>query len=105
MKINFKQFPMYTGIDKKEMVACDVAYSLANNLYTKVPDNIGAHCLSEKIYNAEGNVDLSGQEIDIIRYAYPTFTGAFADISETIQSATIKLTIYVLKEKEEQHED
>ena len=36
MKIDFKQFPMYTGIDKKEMVACDVAYSLANNLYTKV---------------------------------------------------------------------
>lgn len=97
MKINFKQFPMYTGIDKKEMVACDVAYSLANNLYTKVPDNIGAHCLSEKIYNAEGNVDLSGQKIEIIRFAYPTFTGAFADSFEHY--------LKTYKEKEEQHEN
>ena len=61
----------------------------------KRQDNIGAHCLSEKIYNAEGNVDLSGQEIEIIRFAYPTFTGAFADSFEHY--------LKTYKEKEEQH--
>lgn len=96
MKINFKLFPMFTGINKKEMVACDVTYSLANNLYTKVPDNIGAHCLAEKIYNMGGNVDLNDQEVEIIRFAYPVFTGAFADSFEHY--------LKTYKEKEEQHE-
>lgn len=82
MEIDFKQFPMFTGIDKREMLAFDVAYSLANTLYTKVPDNIGAHCLSEKIYGENGKVDLDDKEINIIRNAYPLFTGAFADSFE-----------------------
>lgn len=97
MKINFEQFPMYTGIDKKEMVASDVVYSLANTLYTKVPDSIGAHCLAEKLYNAKGEVDLNEHEIEIIRFAYPTFTGSFADSFEHY--------LKTYKEKEKNHED
>lgn len=87
---------MFTGIDKREMVAGDVTYSLANTLYTKVPDNIGAHCLAEKIYNAGGVLDLDEKEIGIIRFAYPAFTGVFADSFEHYLNNS---------RKEKKHED
>ena len=49
MKINFKQFPIYTDITHETREAVDVKNSLANTIYMNVP-GIAAHVLAEKIY-------------------------------------------------------
>ena len=38
MKIDFTKFPCYTGIKKDIRVEMDIAESLANAIYTNVPD-------------------------------------------------------------------
>lgn len=78
MIVNFKQFPIYQGISKKMKVAADISESLANCIYSTVP-GIRAHMLAEKIYSAEGNVEISEEEVAIIRTITPELPGMYAD--------------------------
>lgn len=78
MIVNFKQFPIYQGISKKMKVAADISESLANCIYSTVP-GIRAHMLAEKIYSAEGNVEISEEEVAIIRTITAELPGMYAD--------------------------
>lgn len=78
MTINFKQFPIYQGISKKIKVAADISESLANCVYSTVP-GIRAHMLAEKIYSAEGSVEISVEEVAIIRDITATLPGMYSD--------------------------
>lgn len=78
MKIDFTKFPMYEGIEKDRVVACDISKFLIDVLYKKV-SGIEAHCLSEKIYKAKGIVDLNKEEVEFIKGIAPIFTPCFID--------------------------
>lgn len=78
MKINFKQFPVYTDITHETREAADVKNSLANTIYMNVP-GIAAHVLAEKIFKSEGEMDLSIEDIELIKSCAPLFSGVFVD--------------------------
>ena len=78
MKINFKQFPVYTDITHETREAADVKNSLANTIYMNVP-GIAAHVLAEKIFKSEGEMDLSIEDIELIKSCAPLFSGVFMD--------------------------
>lgn len=78
MKINFKQFPIYTDITRETREAVDVKNSLSNTIYMNVP-GIGAHVLAEKIYKSDGDIELSNEDIELIKSCAPLFSGAFMD--------------------------
>lgn len=82
MKVNFKQFPMYVGIRKTERVAVDISESLANLIYMNIP-GIAAHVLAEKIYAAEGEIELTDAETGIISGLKEGFTPVFIDSWDT----------------------
>ena len=77
-KINFRALPVYTGIAKKEQVRMDVAESLADYIYQKVPGLV-AHVLSEKIYKSTGEIELTDQERNILLQVSLQMPGAFTD--------------------------
>lgn len=69
MKINFKKFRFYPTIKKDVVVEKDVAFDIANAIYTQC-QGIAAHSLAMKIYNAEGEIGLNDAEYDLLkRYA------------------------------------
>ena len=78
MKINFKQFPIYTDITHETREAVDVKNSLANTIYMNVP-GIAAHVLAEKIYKSDGEIELSNEDIELIKSCAPLFSGVFMD--------------------------
>lgn len=78
MKINFKSFPIYTDISHETRESVDVKNSLANTLYMNVP-GIAAHVLAEKIYKAEGEMDLTLEEVSLIKSCHQFFSGVFVD--------------------------
>ena len=61
-KINFQQFRIPTGIDKSRYQYGDARESVANMLYLNV-NGIRAHALAMKIYQSDGEVDYSDEEI------------------------------------------
>lgn len=91
MIVNFKQFPIYQGISKKMKVASDISESLANCIYSIVP-GIRAHLLAEKIYSAEGNVEITEEEATIIRTITADLPGIYADsINDHLKELEIKI--------------
>ena len=91
MIVNFKQFPIYQGISKKMKEASDISESLANCIYSIVP-GIRAHVLAEKIYSAEGNVEITEEEIAIIRAITTDLPGMYADsINDHLKELEIKI--------------
>ena len=49
MKVDFTKFPLFTGIDKQDMVIADIRKDIADGIYRNVP-GLPAHVLAEKIY-------------------------------------------------------
>lgn len=78
MKINFKEFPIFIGIERTERVLFDVRRDLANSIYVNVA-GIEAHVLAEKIYKSDGPIDMDPNETQVIEQSLPLFTGSFAD--------------------------
>lgn len=78
MKINFKEFPIFIGIERTEKVLFDVRRDLANAMYVNVA-GIEAHVLAEKIYKSDGPIDIEPEEQQVIERSLPLFTGSFAD--------------------------
>ena len=78
MVINFKKFPVYSGISKSSKMAMDISESLADCIYSSVP-GINAHVLAEKILKSSEAVELDADEVAMIRNITPTLPGKFAD--------------------------
>lgn len=78
MKVNFRKFPVWSGISKKGKVIIDVAEELANVIYMNIP-GVAATSLAMKIYQSDADVELDEREAGIITSAMEMFTGVFAD--------------------------
>ena len=64
MKVDFTKFPLFTGIDRQDMVIADIRKDIADGIYRNVP-GLPAHVLAEKIYRNE-LVELADDEIHIL---------------------------------------
>lgn len=81
MKLNFKQFILFQGIDKKNALLTDVSKAIADGLYNTV-QGIASHALALKIYNATGEEEYSDEEIEMLRNFSKQCTPAFMDSFE-----------------------
>lgn len=81
MKLNFKQFVLFQGIDKKNAALTDASKVIADNLYVSA-QGIVAHALALKIYNTQGEEEYSDEEIEILRNFSKQCTPAFMDSFE-----------------------
>lgn len=89
MKANFRKFPVYTSIRKDMVMEQDIAFPLANGIYTNIP-GIMAHAVAMKIYNAEGEVELTREETEALKQWVGLFSGIIADsIKDYIQKHNI----------------
>ncbi len=64
MKVNFKRVKFYTGIDRKTCIEQDTSLEIANLIY-RYSDIRGLR-LAEKIYQADGDVEITNEEADLI---------------------------------------
>lgn len=78
MKINFEKFPMFTSIRKDETREVNVKFELANLLYTK-GQGVVCGALAMKIYQTEGDVELSEMEYKTLEAFVEQFSPIFAD--------------------------
>lgn len=84
VKINFQQFRIPLGIDKNRYQTGDARESVANMLYLNV-NGIRAHALALKIYQSEGEVDYSDEEVKTLTdvanaYSTPAFIDGLREI-------------------------
>lgn len=70
-KLNFKEFSVYTGVNKKNKKKMDVRETFADLLYMGV-NGIRSHALSLKIYQSDGEVDFTDDEIRLIKQTAET---------------------------------
>ncbi len=64
-KVNFKQFEIFTGIEKTSSFVSDIRKDLANMIYTRFV-GLEAHALAYKIYGSDGEVELSDDECPLL---------------------------------------
>lgn len=77
MKVDFTKFPLFTGIDRQDMVIADIRKDIADGIYRNVP-GLPAHVLAEKIYRNE-LVELADDEIHILDLYTFASVGQLAD--------------------------
>ena len=65
VKINFEDIGIYTDIEHKTMVRLDMKKKIANDLYNH-GQGIDFHALALKIYNSQGEIELSGEEYNLL---------------------------------------
>lgn len=80
MKLNFKELEIYTSISKREKVVGDARESFADILYSQC-NGIKAHSLALRIYESNGEIDISTDEAVLIKsvtegYCTPAFIDA-----------------------------
>lgn len=81
-KLNFKELSIYTGISKKEKVTGDVRESFADVLYSQC-NGIRAKNLAMNIFNSDGEMEVSSEDLTLIRAAANAYcTPAFIDAIE-----------------------
>ena len=78
MKVNFRKFPVYTSIRKDMVTEQDIAFPLANGIYSNIP-GIMAHAVALKIYGAESEVELTQEEAQALCQWTEMFSGIIAD--------------------------
>lgn len=79
MNVNFAQFPIYEGIQKKMRIATDIRLEYADWMYKNVP-GIRAHLLAEKIFRSGNDgVELSEEDVSVIRQSASALPGLLAD--------------------------
>lgn len=64
-KIDFQHFKIYASISHKESHTVDVRENFADMIYNNV-NGIKAHALALKIYNSEGCVEYTDEEVNLI---------------------------------------
>ena len=65
IKINFEDIGIYTDIERKTMVRLDMKKKIANDLYNR-GQGIAFHALALKIYNSQGEIELSEEEYNLL---------------------------------------
>lgn len=65
IKINFEDVGIYTDIEHKTMVRLDMKKKIANDLYNR-GQGIAFHALALKIYNSQGEIELSEEEYNLL---------------------------------------
>lgn len=65
VKINFEDIGIYTDIEHKTMVRLDMKKKIANDLYNH-GQGIAFHALALKIYNSQGEIELSEEEYNLL---------------------------------------
>ena len=81
MKLNFKQFLLFKGVDRKTFIQTDASRAIADTLYNQA-QGIAAHALALKIYNTQGEEEYSDEEIEILKAMSQNCTPAFIDSFE-----------------------
>jgi hypothetical protein len=66
-KVNFKALQVKTSLKGDNVVTIDGAADIANIIYTQ-GTGIVAHNLAHKIFESEGEVELSDKEADIVEH-------------------------------------
>ncbi|MDL2243531.1 hypothetical protein LJB84_01660 [Bacteroidales bacterium OttesenSCG-928-J19] len=78
-KVNFKELSIYTGIAKKKKMSGDARETFADILYSQC-NGIRAKNLAMKIFNSDGEMEVSPEDINLIRFTADNFcTPAFID--------------------------
>lgn len=78
MKANFKKFPIYMSIRKDMVQEQDISYILSNAIYTNIPGII-AHSVAMRIYESDGEMELSDEETANLASWAEMFSGVIAD--------------------------
>lgn len=78
MKMNFKSFPVYTGISREKTLPMNISLVISDGIYGNVP-GIQAHSLALKIYQSEGEVELDDSELRILDSSLDLFVGVLSD--------------------------
>lgn len=78
MKMNFKSFPVYTGISREKTLPMNISLVISDGIYGNVP-GIQAHSLALKIYQSEGEVELDDAEVQLLYGSMDMFVGVLAD--------------------------
>ena len=78
MKMNFKSFPVYTGISREKTLPMNISLVISDGIYGNVP-GIQAHSLALKIYQSEGEVELDDSELRILNSSLDLFVGVLSD--------------------------
>ena len=65
VKLNFQHFSVPTGVSRKNRQTGDARESFADMIYLNV-NGIKAHALAMKIYQSEGAIDYSLEEVKLI---------------------------------------
>ena len=83
VKINFEEIKIYTDIEHKTMVRLDMKKKIANDIYNH-GQGIDFHALALKIYNSQGEIELSEEEYKLLMdYARAMGTPAAIDAFES----------------------
>lgn len=78
-KINFKQFKMFTDITQTHTNTLDVSRAFADTMY-KNGSGIVMHDLALRIYRSEGEMQLSPEDVEVIKGTATNFcTPSFID--------------------------
>ena len=88
-KINFKKLRVpqgITGLKNGKFVECDIARQIGDSMYMSL-SGIAADRLSKKIYDSEGEIELTDEEIKIITAYVNADNGLLLPIREAISIA------------------
>lgn len=66
MRIDFQHFNVYLSVSRKEARPMDVRETFADMIYNNV-NGIKAHALALKIYESDGGVDYTDDEVKLVR--------------------------------------
>lgn len=79
MTINFEQFMLYKGIDRKETEVMDVKRVFAEEIYNR-GQGLVCHALALKIYNSLGPTEYSDEEYQLMLvFSEQCMTPSFID--------------------------
>lgn len=76
--MNFKSFPVYTGISREKTLPMNISLVISDGIYGNVP-GIQAHSLALKIYQSEGEIELDDSELRILDSSLDLFVGVLSD--------------------------
>lgn len=78
MKVNFKLFRLYLNVSRKDYKDIDVREAIADIVYQNSSGIAGLE-LAQKIYNSEGEIDLSEREVQMLKSLYPVCKPIFIE--------------------------
>ena len=88
MKIDFENFRLFKGIDKKNVEVLNVKNVFADELYTR-GQGIAFHALALKIFNSDANTDYNENEYQLMKmFAEQCMSPNFIDSLNALKDET-----------------